>query len=71
MVDTPNGEPYLNCCRVYRNQSTRFQVDDRAFVSSGPTTTAEDGTVETLEASLDGIRKAASEIITALTPTEE
>ena len=29
------------------------------------------GTVETLEASLDGIRKTASEIITALTPTEE
>ncbi|MBL7648018.1 MAG: DUF1738 domain-containing protein [Candidatus Hydrogenedentes bacterium] len=29
------------------------------------------GTVETLEASLDGIRKTASEIITALTPTAE
>lgn len=30
-----------------------------------------DGNVETLEASLDGIRKTASEIITALTPSEE
>lgn len=29
------------------------------------------GTTETLEVSLDSIRKAASEIITALTPTEE
>lgn len=30
-----------------------------------------DGTIETLEASLDGIRKTASDIITAITPTDE